>query len=189
MGRMNNDPVRRGILGGGVVGGYGVLMNPVSQAIGGGALALAIVPVLVAGWFAGLWMGLVVGLLAAPMGGLILAAHDAIGAGGSLVDVVVPSMLALGLVGVVVGRLRDVSRRAGVQAVMLMAESRRRQEAEAETRAAQEDERRRIAEDVHDDVIQVMTAVAFRLGILRRRLQEPAQLAGADGDQATGRTA
>ena len=185
MGRMNNDPVSRVIIVGAVFAGYVLLMNPLSQVIGGGALALAIVPVLIAGWFAGLWMGLAVGLLAAPIGGLILAAHDAVGGDGSLANVVVPSMLALALVGVVVGRLRDVSRRAGIQAVMLMAESRRRQEAEAETRAAQEDERRRIAEDVHDDVVQVMTAVAFRLGILRRRLHEPAHLAGAESALAT----
>jgi signal transduction histidine kinase len=76
-------------------------------------------------------------------------------------------------------------RRARVQALMLMAESRRRQEAEGEARAAQEDERRRIAEDVHDDVVQVMTAVAVRLGLLRRRLQDPGQLAVADGAEAT----
>ncbi len=185
MGRMNNDPVSRVIIVGAVFAGYVLLLNPLSQAIGGGALALAIVPVLAAGWFAGLWMGLAVGLLAAPVGGLILAAHDAVGGDVSLADVVVPSMLALALVGMVVGRLRDVSRREGVQALMLVAESRRRQEAEAETRAAQEDERRRIAEDVHDDVVQVMTALAVRIGILRRRLQEPAHGAGADSALAT----
>jgi signal transduction histidine kinase len=68
---------------------------------------------------------------------------------------------------------------------MLMAESRLRQEAEGEARAAQEDERRRIAEDVHDDVVQVMTAVAVRLGLLRRRLNDSGQLAVAEGAQAT----
>ncbi len=35
---------------------------------------------------------------------------------------------------------------------------------------AQEDERRRIADDIHDDSVQVMTAVALRLATLRRRL-------------------
>jgi signal transduction histidine kinase len=35
---------------------------------------------------------------------------------------------------------------------------------------AQEEERRRIADDIHDDSVQVMTAVALRLATLRRRL-------------------
>ncbi len=39
---------------------------------------------------------------------------------------------------------------------------------------AQEDERRRIAADVHDDAVQVMTAVNFRLEVLRRGLDDPA---------------
>ncbi len=34
---------------------------------------------------------------------------------------------------------------------------------------AQEEERKRLAADIHDDTIQVMTAVAMRLGTLRRR--------------------
>jgi signal transduction histidine kinase len=36
--------------------------------------------------------------------------------------------------------------------------------------AAQEKERRRIAQDVHDDSIQVMAAVELRLAVLRRRM-------------------
>src|SRR5258708_8616822 len=88
MGRMNNDPVSRVIIVGAVFAGYVLLMNPLSRAIGGGALALAIVPVLAAGWFAGLWMGLTVGLVVAPVGGLVLAANDAIGGGESLLEVV-----------------------------------------------------------------------------------------------------
>lgn len=39
---------------------------------------------------------------------------------------------------------------------------------------AQEDERSRIAADVHDDSVQVMAAVDLRLGLLRRRLEEKA---------------
>ncbi len=35
---------------------------------------------------------------------------------------------------------------------------------------AQEEERQRIADDIHDDSVQVMTAVALRLATLRRRL-------------------
>jgi len=38
---------------------------------------------------------------------------------------------------------------------------------------AQEEERARIATDIHDDSIQVMTAVGLRLDALRRRLTDP----------------
>lgn len=41
---------------------------------------------------------------------------------------------------------------------------------------AQEEERKRIASDVHDDSIQVMAAVGLRLGMLRGRLTDPDQL-------------
>jgi signal transduction histidine kinase len=41
---------------------------------------------------------------------------------------------------------------------------------------AQEQERGRIASDIHDDSIQAMTAVGIRLETLRRRLTEPEQL-------------
>ena len=41
--------------------------------------------------------------------------------------------------------------------------------------AAQEDERQRIAADIHDDSVQVMTAVGMRLQVLRRRLADPGQ--------------
>lgn len=41
---------------------------------------------------------------------------------------------------------------------------------------AQEQERGRIASDIHDDSIQAMTAVGIRLEALRRRLTEPDQL-------------
>ncbi len=46
--------------------------------------------------------------------------------------------------------------------------------------AAGENERRRIAIDIHDDSIQVMTAVGMRLEILRRLLSDPAQLLRMD---------
>ncbi|MBI2238978.1 MAG: PAS domain S-box protein [Actinobacteria bacterium] len=42
--------------------------------------------------------------------------------------------------------------------------------------AAQEEERQRIARDIHDDPIQKMTAAALRLGMLRRQLSDPAQM-------------
>lgn len=38
---------------------------------------------------------------------------------------------------------------------------------------AQEEERRRIASDIHDDSIQVLTALTLRLDLLRRRLDDP----------------
>jgi signal transduction histidine kinase len=42
--------------------------------------------------------------------------------------------------------------------------------------SAGEEERRRIAGDIHDDSIQVMTAAGMRLQILRRSITEPEQL-------------
>ncbi|HEV8420282.1 MAG TPA: PAS domain S-box protein [Actinomycetota bacterium] len=42
---------------------------------------------------------------------------------------------------------------------------------------AQEEERTRIAGDIHDDTIQVMTAVGIRLDLLRRATEDPKQLA------------
>jgi signal transduction histidine kinase len=42
--------------------------------------------------------------------------------------------------------------------------------------SAGEEERRRIAGDIHDDSIQVMTAAGMRLQILRRSLDDPEQL-------------
>ncbi len=48
---------------------------------------------------------------------------------------------------------------------------------------AQEDERSRIASDVHDDSVQALAAVDLRLGLLRRQLQDraPELLDGVDG--------
>jgi signal transduction histidine kinase len=45
---------------------------------------------------------------------------------------------------------------------------------------AQEEERQTIASDIHDDSIQVMTAVGMRLYTLRKRLSDPDQLAALD---------
>lgn len=42
---------------------------------------------------------------------------------------------------------------------------------------AQEEERKRIASDVHDDSIQVMAAVGVRLGMLRSQMTDPEQVA------------
>jgi signal transduction histidine kinase len=45
---------------------------------------------------------------------------------------------------------------------------------------AQEDERTRIAGDVHDDSVQVMSAVHIRLQLLRRRLSDPELIAALE---------
>ena len=45
---------------------------------------------------------------------------------------------------------------------------------------ASEEERARIASDIHDDTVQAMTAVGLRLGLLRRRLGESADLKAFD---------
>jgi signal transduction histidine kinase len=42
--------------------------------------------------------------------------------------------------------------------------------------SAQEDERRRIAGDIHDDPLQLLVAVTMRLDIFRRQLPDPAQV-------------
>ena len=50
---------------------------------------------------------------------------------------------------------------------------------------AQEQERRRIAADVHDDAVQVMSAALMRLHLLSQRMEDPAQLAMATKLQST----
>ena len=45
--------------------------------------------------------------------------------------------------------------------------------------SAQEDERRRIAGDIHDDPLQLLVAVSMRLDLFRRELRDPAQAAHA----------
>lgn len=50
---------------------------------------------------------------------------------------------------------------------------------------AQEEERRRIAGDIHDDTVQTMVAAGFRLELLRRQLSDPGQRAEMEALQAT----
>lgn len=50
---------------------------------------------------------------------------------------------------------------------------------------AQEEERARIAQDIHDDSIQVVTAVGLRLQTLRRSLTDPASIDQVEKLQAT----
>jgi PAS domain S-box-containing protein len=54
---------------------------------------------------------------------------------------------------------------------------------------AQEEERQRISSDIHDDSVQVLTALALRLELLRRRLDEPAALADLAEAEQTARLA
>jgi hypothetical protein len=103
MGRVNNDPVFRVVATGAVFAAYVLLLAPLAGPIGGGALFLAIVPVLVAGWLDGLLMGLAMGLIAGPVGALILAGGGGVGTTNALTDAVMPAMLALALVGMVEG--------------------------------------------------------------------------------------
>ena len=51
--------------------------------------------------------------------------------------------------------------------------------------AAQEDERARIAADIHDDTVQAMVAVGIRLELVARRLTDPAQRAEMELLRAT----
>jgi signal transduction histidine kinase len=185
VGRLDKDPVARVVLITTIFIVYVALLAPLERPLGGAALSLAIIPVLAAAWLAGLRMGLAMGLIAGPVGATVIAAVGDGDIAQSMAQAVLPSTAALALVGAVVGRLSDASRHAGVQSLMLTAESRRRQDAESEARAAQEEERRRIAEDVHDDVVQVMAAVNVRLEFLRRRLVDPAHQAIADDIQGT----
>jgi signal transduction histidine kinase len=68
--------------------------------------------------------------------------------------------------------------RADAQAslVVLQASDEERKRLVAHLTQAQEQERGRIASDIHDDSIQAMTAVSIRLESLRRRLTDPGQL-------------
>jgi signal transduction histidine kinase len=55
--------------------------------------------------------------------------------------------------------------------------------------AAQEQERRRLAGEIHDDALQAMAAVLLRLGTLSRRVTDPALRAAIDQLEASARDA
>jgi signal transduction histidine kinase len=52
---------------------------------------------------------------------------------------------------------------------------------------AQEEERRRLAGDIHDDAVQAMTAVLLRIGLLAARLEKPEQISLAEELEETAR--
>jgi PAS domain S-box-containing protein len=84
------------------------------------------------------------------------------------------------------GYLRDITQRKRAdqelrQAVETLRRSdEQRQQLLSRLVNAQEEERSRIAGDIHDDTIQVMTAVGIRLDLLRRATEDPKQLALVD---------
>jgi PAS domain S-box-containing protein len=66
---------------------------------------------------------------------------------------------------------RDISDRVAAQAALQQLAD-QRQELLDRLVQAQEDERARIAADVHDDSVQALAAVELRLGLLRRQLED-----------------
>lgn len=73
------------------------------------------------------------------------------------------------------GFIRDITERREQEQNLRRADEERKKLL-AHLVRAQEDERRRIASDVHDDSIQVMAAVGVRLGMLRDRVSDSAQV-------------
>jgi PAS domain S-box-containing protein len=76
----------------------------------------------------------------------------------------------------VIAAVRDVTdRREAKRKLDESVESVQRQRLFARLIAAQEEERLRIASDIHDDTIQAMTATSLRMQQLRRHLSDPEQ--------------
>ena len=73
------------------------------------------------------------------------------------------------------GLLSDVTERRETEERLRRSDEQRRRLL-SKLVASQEEERIRIAHDIHDDSIQVMTAVGMRLEVLRRRLHDPEDL-------------
>jgi PAS domain S-box-containing protein len=80
------------------------------------------------------------------------------------------------------GYLRDITQRKRAERELremvetLRKTDEQRQQLLSRLVNAQEEERSRIAGDIHDDTIQVMTAVGIRLDLLRRATEDPKQL-------------
>jgi signal transduction histidine kinase len=73
------------------------------------------------------------------------------------------------------GWARDITERKQMEEALRRSDERIRELLGHRVRA-QEEERARMAADIHDDSIQVMSAVALRLETLRRRLSDPEAL-------------
>lgn len=82
------------------------------------------------------------------------------------------------------GYIRDISDRKRAEEALGQAMERRRL-LETLLVESQEEERKRIAWDIHDDSIQSMATVALRLQALRRRVQDPAVAEGLKELEAT----
>jgi signal transduction histidine kinase len=84
-------------------------------------------------------------------------------------------------VGAIVTTFRDVTERVNAERdlksslELLQKVDAERRDLMARLVNAQEEERERIAMDIHDESIQVMTAVSMRLEVLQRHLTDPAQ--------------
>ncbi len=84
-------------------------------------------------------------------------------------------------VGAIVTTFRDVTERVNAERdlksslELLQKVDSERRDLMARLVNAQEEERERIAMDIHDESIQVMTAVSMRLEVLQRHLTDPAQ--------------
>jgi PAS domain S-box-containing protein len=86
------------------------------------------------------------------------------------------------------GYLRDITERKRAEEELRRADD-QRQRLLSRLVNAQEEERSRIAGDIHDDSIQVMTAVGMRLEILSRALEGPEQRARLEQLEDTVRKA
>ncbi|MBI3242882.1 MAG: GAF domain-containing protein [Chloroflexi bacterium] len=89
---------------------YGAAFSLLFRIAGPEIAALSILPVAAAGWFFGAWAGLLTGLLAFPLNILLITlAGDS---GWEIMTRGAAGSLALVLVGLVIGRLRDLGERA-----------------------------------------------------------------------------
>lgn len=82
-------------------------------------------------------------------------------------------------------RVRARTRELEASVEQLRRSSQQRQLLLARLVAAQEDERARIATDIHDDTVQAMVAAGIRLELVARRLTDPAQRAEMELLRAT----
>ena len=92
---------------------YALAFMPLYGLMGAGAMvsALAMLPVIVTAWFYGMWAGLFAGLLAFPLNVLLITLTGGSGWGMMSHSASLLGSFLLALVGMVVGRLRDLDER------------------------------------------------------------------------------